>query len=454
MSRHNPLRSQGPQRYLWQVAGALLLLLLSISIAHADQPPTGTLTGKILGQQVTFATIHGPAESHWAGSIGLQLDRDAPGDERGALVPVFCIQANVSTALGNRYVADGQVVRLPNGCQMRYLLAQYPADTARTAAEAAARQLALWHFSDAIDLTTIRQDAIRVRALVLAAEADRDIALHGCPGMLPLASEFTLEPRAATLPAGQSATYTVRVSPPAAASSVNVVITGAAALADGRQEASLPLSQGTATFVIRSIAPGTASIAARLPGQLDAGTVFSSANQQRPAQRLVLGAPAALVREAALTSVQGPADTPTASPTSTSVPSLTPTPPASPIASPTGTPTPAIPPTRTPAETPRPSSPPAAETPPIPRRHTATATPPSEQIVTPAVPSTVAGPTPGLAETPAAMPVAEVPRPASLPRTAGAAGDIRPALLTFAAILLGGGLSLVRRSAAPLGDRR
>jgi LPXTG-motif cell wall-anchored protein len=319
---------------------------------------------------VTFTNTNHQEVTDWAGVLSLQLDRDTPGDGRGPLVPVFCIQVNVLVRGGDRYVSDGPVTALHGGCQIRYLLDRYPASTATSAAEAAARQLAIWHFSDDIDLTTVREAAIRARAISLADEAALAITLGGCPGAQTNVASLTLDPATASVVAGQVINYTVQADPPGAAQSVDITISGAATLQNGQQQATLPLIQGVATFSVVNPVAGTSTITARLPYVLDAGTVFSPINAGRPTQRLVMGDSVSLSASATVRATWGQATaTPTAAaPTPTVIggsPTATPAIGSSPTAtpaiggSPTATPANAGSPTATPANAGSPTATPA-----------------------------------------------------------------------------------------------
>ena len=277
--------------------------------------------------------------------LNLQLDRDTPDDGLGPLVPVFCIEVNVLVRGGDRYKSDGPVTALHGGCQIRYLLDRYPASTATTADEAAARQLAIWHFSDDIDLTTVQEPAIQARAIALADEAALAVALGGCPGSQTSVASLTLDPPTASVVAGQVVNYTVQADPPGAAQSVDITISGSATLQNGQQQATLPLIQGVATFSVVNPVAGTSTITARLPYVLDAGTVFLPINAGRPTQRLVMGDRISLSASAIVHAAWGQAtDTPMTVPP-TAVP-----PTATPLinVSPTATPPIAVPPTAAP----------------------------------------------------------------------------------------------------------
>src|SRR5690349_5493423 len=141
---------------------AFLAISLTLSNALAAGPLTGTFISRttdpidqLRGQWVHFTR---PGENFgyrdWAGVLRLQLDKNTPGDGLGPIVFVFCIQLFVVVGRGNIYISSGSVTDLPNGGYIRYLLAKYPANGVAPGdvAEGAARQLAIWAFSDNLDL--------------------------------------------------------------------------------------------------------------------------------------------------------------------------------------------------------------------------------------------------------------------------------------------------------------
>jgi hypothetical protein len=444
------LRGLRPWR-AWCVALAIILLT---STAMAAQPLTGTFRGRSVGRFVRFQPPNQGFVRDWSGVLLLQLDQSTPGDGLGPLVPVFCIEVNVLVRQGDRYISDGPVTALHGGCQIRYLLDRYPASTATTADEAAARQLAIWHFSDDVDLTTVQEASVRARAIVLANEAAAAVALGACPGTQTSIANLTLEPPVANVVVGQAVNYTVRVDPASAAQSVDLQVSGTATFGNGLQQITLPLSQGVAIFSVLNPVAGTSTVTARLPYMLDAGTVFSPIDAGSPTQRLVLGERVTLTASATVQAVWGPpTDTPTVAPTTQ--PSATSTPistPAVPTATPnttapTATPTVGAPqPTSTATQTvvtPNPTSRP-------PSKPKSTPAPAPEGTVTPTTGAgTPGGPpgndlpgqpgegTPGAQPGESITPGAEAPggAPALTPQVgaggeaAGGAGEVLPSQL-------------------------
>ncbi len=393
---------------LWRVACVALAILLLTSTAFAAQPLTGTFKGKVLGRFVTFTKPNNKSVTDWAGVLNLQLDRDALGDGLGPLVPVFCIEVNVLVRGGDRYKSDGSVTALHGGCQIRYLLDRYPASTAGSVDEAAARQLAIWHFSDDIDLTTVRDPALQTRAIALADEAALAIALGGCPGSQASVASLALDPPTASVVTGQVVNYTVQADPVGAAQSVDILISGSATLQNGQQQATLPLVQGLATFSVINPIAGASTITARLPYVLDAGTVFSPISAGKPTQRLVMGDRVSLSASATVQAAWSAAtQTPTAFP-----PTDTP-----PIASsPTATPPTTAPPTTTPATTTPATATPATATPNI--ASPTPATPVEAPPVTPThKPSGGSKPSP--TSTPESTPSGSASPPAGTPPVGG-----------------------------------
>jgi hypothetical protein len=450
-----------PRRWQWRMFSIVLLFMFMSSSALAAQPLTGTFKGKILGQFVKFTKPDGKTVNDWAGVLGLQLDRVTRGDGLGLLVPVFCIELNVVVRTSDDYISTGAVTALHGGCQIRYLLAKYPASTAGTQAEAAARQLAIWHFSDDLNLDTVQDAAIRLRAMVLANEAALAVAQNGCPGTQAGISELSIDPPLATVQPGQPATYTVRVAPPDAAQSVTIKVDGTAVFANGQQQIILPLNHGVATFNVSNALEGTSTITAILPYQLDAGTVFSPIDANHPTQRLVMGDQVALTANATV-QARWQYGTPTPTATPGSVPTDTPTSAPStqtPVGVPDFTPTP----TATPAIATTPSQ--ASATPRPRKRKTPT---PQAGGITPTLQASGNTPVPqsttplaGQAETPvvstpsnevtpsadtSGSPQASVPRPRSLPRTGAPIGGPRQALFCIGLALLVIGLVARRRA--------
>lgn len=258
----------------------VVLALVSITTAAfaAVQPITGTYTGRIIGQNTTFVR-NNKHVTDWAGVLNLRLDS-------GQDVPIFCIEVDVLVRPGDRYQSDGPVLQLPNGCKIRYLLDKYPASSARSAEEAAARQLAIWAFSDNVDLATITGTTtlVRDRAIALVNEARS----APCPGTQPDIPDLTLEPPVASAAVGQAVTYTVRTGPGGAGQNVTISVTGPARLENGQQQSTLTLDgQGNARFKVIGSGAGSSTVTITLPYQLRAGTVFSHIDNNQKTQRLV-----------------------------------------------------------------------------------------------------------------------------------------------------------------------
>jgi len=157
------------QRRVHRTCGALLyalaLVYLSMPTLAFGKSLNGTFLGKGTGREVPFSR-HGKPLSDWAGTLKFKLDS-------GEQLLVFCIQIDVHVSSGDRYRSDGPVLALPNGCKIRYLLDTYPASTVKGVDEAAARQMAIWVFSDNVDPMTIEDAKLRDRTIALVNEAIR-----------------------------------------------------------------------------------------------------------------------------------------------------------------------------------------------------------------------------------------------------------------------------------------
>ena len=198
----------------------LALLCLSMPSPAFAKSLTGTFLGKGIGRDVAF-NHHGKPLSDWAGTLKFKLDS-------GEQLLVFCIQIDVRVSAGDRYRSDGAVAALPNGCKIRYLLDTYPAASAKDADEAAARQMAIWVFSDNVDPMTIEDTIVRDRTIALVTEANG----KPCPKRRTEAPDLTIEPTSASAAAGQVVAYTVRASPADAGQAMMVSVGGPAVFAN------------------------------------------------------------------------------------------------------------------------------------------------------------------------------------------------------------------------------
>jgi hypothetical protein len=337
-------------RHAWRgVLGVFAAIgMLMPSLARAETL-NGTFMGKGIGREVAFEHL-GKPQNDWAGVLKLKLDD-------GQEISVFCIQIEVRVRVGDRYRSDGPVLALPNGCQIRYLLDKYPAATAGDPDEAAARQLAIWVFSDNVDPMTIQDVKIRTRTIALVNEA----RLGACPLRRTEPPNLTLGPAAASSAAGQPVAYTVRAGALDAGQTLTVSVAGPAVLTDAsgagsgqlRQNVTLD-SQGQANFWVMGTAAGQVTVRVDLTYLLEAGTVFSQIDDNTPTQRLVM-ADSQVMFGSATAQIAVAAGAPQITPTS---PAPAPPPPAPP--QPTDRPSHPPKPTATPAAPEQPTEQPSA----------------------------------------------------------------------------------------------
>lgn len=271
-------------RHFWPgILGVLLALGLLMPSLAQTQALTGTFVGKSIGREVAFQHRGNP-HNDWAGVLNFKLDD-------GLDLAVFCIQIEVRVSTGDRYRSDGPVLALPNGCQIRYLLDKYPAATVGDADEAAARQLAIWVFSDDVDPLTIQDVKIRDRTIALVNEA----RLGVCPLRRTEAPDLRLDPSTTSSAVGQTVAYTVRAGALDAGQTLSASVAGPAVLTDAsgagtgqlRQNVTLD-SQGQANFWVTGTGAGQVTVRVDLSYRLEAGTVFSQLDDSAPSQRLVM----------------------------------------------------------------------------------------------------------------------------------------------------------------------
>ena len=302
----------------------LVVLFLAQPMAAAADPVQGTYVGGGTGRRVQF-TLHDHQRNAWAGTMRFKLDS---GEELLA----FCIQVDVGVSSGARYKSGGPVVDLPSGCQIANVLDKYPGSTADTGDEAAARQLAVWRFSDEVDLSTIPDDdaALRDRASAIAAEAEAG----ACPARRTVPPDLSLSAAGPVGKAGQRVELTVATEAVDAGQTVQARVTGPAVFDNGRQDTTVVLDPGgTGTLGVIGTGAGNMTVTAELPYRLEGGTVFAQLDDSAPSQRLVLAESRDLLATASLEGTWLEADTATPVPaTGTPVPGTATAVPASPTA--------------------------------------------------------------------------------------------------------------------------
>jgi hypothetical protein len=333
-------------RTIWCSFALLLALLLPVSAALAAGEMTGTLVGAdhTRGQDVRFTVNKNGTPTVVTDFAGVLLvDLATPVQQR---VGMFCIEATVATRAGTNYQNNGSIIDRPNGKQIVYLLSTYPASGIGSTVEGAAVQLAIWHFTDGVNLNTI-VDAnadVRTRAITLVNEANAapDRAIRTAP--LSLA----INPPTAVVPVGQTQTFTIAAGASGSGLTANYTISGPAQLAGGGQQGSVVLGpNGNGVVDVTVTGLGAVSINASLSYTVDGGTIFQSVGVVR--QELVLAQAVPLTASASATIEPAqvtetptgtvPVETPTATPTGVvETPTATPTG-TVPVGTPTATPT-------------------------------------------------------------------------------------------------------------------
>jgi hypothetical protein len=192
--------------------------------------------------------------------------------------PTFCTDLVTGIGKGVCFQAAG-----PTACPITWLLNNgYGPASSLSNAEAAARQAAVWYFSD----------GLRVKASdAVYARTQKIIAAVPIPCTLPTSAPMlSLSPSSATtlLPGGETHFLTVSVTRggvPLAGQSVNLQTTfgtlSAATITTG--------ADGAATFSVAAADSGTATITAKLTYALPAGTRLTALPGAPDQQVLVLG---------------------------------------------------------------------------------------------------------------------------------------------------------------------
>ena len=249
--------------------------------ASAQSSPLATMADAT-GCVATGGGWYGPGQSvstnsgnHVAAVISVHIPAGNP-----TVTPTFCTDLVTGIGAGACFQAAG-----PTACPITWLMNNgYGPAAGLTNAEAAARQAAIWNFSD--NLTVNSSDPVYARTQEIIAAVPNPCTL---PASAPI---LNLSPSSATnmLPGGETHTLTVNVTrdgAPLAGQVVNLqtdfgtlsapsVTTGA---------------DGSASFTVTSNDTGTATITAKLSYVLPAGTRFTALPGAADQQVLVLGTP-------------------------------------------------------------------------------------------------------------------------------------------------------------------
>ena len=242
------------------ILGTILWLVLPIAPAWADEE-TGTFRG--LGPHATVSgTLDGEHVSYTGGTMRFELSS-------GDVVPTFCTDLRHHVSAGNTFVTSDEVM----ACEIRWLLLHYPPLLSGSNAEMAARQAAVWHFSDGFI-----PDSERAWEIINAVPDDP------CEADQP---SINITPASAVIPIDTTQTFTVTVTRSGTPVNGQVValITDYGTLSTDTVTTD---DQGQATFTLTHDTPDTTShVNASAEMLLPVGTIFVGTEPNR--QKLVLG---------------------------------------------------------------------------------------------------------------------------------------------------------------------
>ncbi|RME43269.1 MAG: hypothetical protein D6796_13350, partial [Caldilineae bacterium] len=155
-----------PQRK-WTIVWLLGMALLVSGLAGLALA-AGThyqITGWSPGKRVK-GTFNSQQKTFWAGVIKMK-ELDSGGNPTGSDIPVFCTDLAHTTHKGVEY----EISNLTMDCRILYILNKYPpSEPGLTNAEAAARQAAVWYYSDGFVIDPGDPVASRVQAIISEVE--------------------------------------------------------------------------------------------------------------------------------------------------------------------------------------------------------------------------------------------------------------------------------------------
>ncbi len=239
----------------------------------------GILTAVGNGTKVE-GTLRGQSQNEgFAGTIVIDLYKNGV---KTSTIGSFCTNITHPTYYNEQYKMSSEMA----DCKVAYVVSKYPpllsfTGMSSTAAknEAAARQAAVWHFSDGYVTTGPAAIKTRTDAIIADANQNANCASLDKPIVLTLESTNTV------ITAGTPATYTVTATQngqPVA----NLLVTLTTTAGTLSAATVTTDNMGQASFTIASDAATTASVTATANYPMPAGTVLLGVNLER--QKLVL----------------------------------------------------------------------------------------------------------------------------------------------------------------------
>lgn len=262
-----------------------------VSVQQDDEPVTGVYKGLARSARIK-GTVNGQNRTYTGGSMKLRID--------GTNYPVFCTDLTHRVSNGNTFVATAEV----QDCRIKYLMFNYPPSFNITNAEAAARQAAVWHYSDGFDPlnnnNTQNQRALEIIEEVENITNDGSEPARACVAVEDQSTyDLSLMPGTKALEVGQTQMMTVKLFQggfPVPNQDIDLSVNfGSLSTNQVTTDAN-----GEATFTVTSNNAGTTEVTAQTKVNMPAGTIFQGTNPER--QKLVLGgsAPGNIYAEASL----------------------------------------------------------------------------------------------------------------------------------------------------------
>jgi choice-of-anchor A domain-containing protein/uncharacterized repeat protein (TIGR01451 family)/TQXA domain-containing protein len=261
--------------------------------AIASGPTTAKVTGV---DKVTNITFYNPCES----KTGTYSVGTFKGDVDGQSASFYCIDlghplAEYTTSQPHTYTDKGatatEITYILNN-YYPYKSIPYTGSLGTETKEAAAVQLAIWYFSDALDISTVTDATIKARALAIKADAISNAASY-----IPLET-LLIVPSNQNIPTGTTAKFTVSTFDLNGSSlsgiTVNLTATtgtlssASAITGTSGTTSELTLAQGSST---------TSTITATAAVTIPQGTQYVHKISPDTYQKLVLATPAGLTRE-------------------------------------------------------------------------------------------------------------------------------------------------------------
>lgn len=234
-----------------------------------NAPTAGNCISNVGRGTYITGTVGSTVKNPWAGVILVTL-------ANGTTAQAFCIELLNPTYIGDCYTPGGTA-----NPHVNWLIQNYPPDNTLSNEENAARQAAVWRFSDGFVITAPASIVTRTNQIIATVPTD--------PAPNTNVPQLQISPGAVILGNGKPYTFTVTATRGGITPIAGQLVTLATNFGTLGANQVTTGADGTATFVISNAPdnPGSAYITATMTTTIPAGTILNNVLPNR--QKIMFG---------------------------------------------------------------------------------------------------------------------------------------------------------------------